>query len=290
MGYRTNAAWGRETHSLRAITLNAALLSDELTLGVLTIVRHRATAWFWAIGDASRVGELSMANGIWTGIEPPGILLAGLSTMLLCACDSVIVAPHLNPHPTKWVTIRVFAPQSLKIQLSEGWSPNSHPFFSSGACNLPGGVQTPLYVPVVLKWNGTSYVGSFLEDRYLPSRCDWSFNGLISFAPSHDTTVIYSDFSYQANPTFNTSDRSTELWCGIDPAPKDLPVEVCIFLSYFAKYSSHFPRQWLPAAAESEARVAQGREGNLFITPNAKSVELHYRDFDAEARAATRSQ
>jgi hypothetical protein len=76
------------------------------------------------------------------------------------------------------------------------------------------------------------------------------------------------------------------LWCGVDPAPQDRHHEVCIFLSYFAQYSDHFPRAWLPAAAKSDARYAEGSEGTLFITPNAKSVELRYRDYDAEARAA----
>jgi hypothetical protein len=130
----------------------------------------------------------------------PRVFLAAFSTLLLFACDSdsVVVPPHLNPHPAKQVILRVFAPPTLKIQLNEEWVPNSHPFFSSGACNLPGGMHTPLYVPVVLKWDGTSYVGSFLEDRYLPSRCDWSFGGLSSFAPSRDTPVIYSDFPYAA--------------------------------------------------------------------------------------------
>jgi hypothetical protein len=49
---------------------------------------------------------------------------AALSALLLCACDSAIVPPDINPHPTKWVTIRVFAPSTLKVQLNEAWAPN----------------------------------------------------------------------------------------------------------------------------------------------------------------------
>jgi hypothetical protein len=224
-------------------------------------------------------------------IEQRKSFFAIILTLLLCACDSPIVPPHLNPHPTKAVTIRVFAPTSLKIQLSETWGPNAHPFFSSGACNLPGGMRTPLYVPVVLKWDGTSYVGSFLMDRYLPSRCDWIFGGVFATYPSSGIAVIYSDMQSPAHPVENKSDRSGEIWCGIDPAPKQRRVEVCSFLDYFAKYSDHFPQAWRAAAA---AAVAPGNVnfdiGIVFITPNAKSVELHYHDYDAEARAANGSQ
>lgn len=109
-----------------------------------------------------------MANTTWAGIGWSRGLSAALSTLLLCACDSAVVPPYLNPHPTKWVTIRVFAPSTLKIQRTEAWNPNSHPFGAAAACNLPGGMRTPLYVPVALRWDGSSYVGRFLEDRYLP--------------------------------------------------------------------------------------------------------------------------
>jgi hypothetical protein len=232
-----------------------------------------------------------MAISVWGGIGWPKPFFAMLSTLMLCACDSAIVPPHLNPHPTKWVTIRVFAPSTLKIQLEEAWMPNSHPFGTSAACNLPGGMKTPLYVPVVLKGDGTSYVGSFLEDRYLPSRCDWSFGGVFATSPSRDTTVIYSEMPSPAYPAQNASDRIGEIWCGIDPAPKQPRVEVCSFLDYFAKYSDHFPQAWRAAAA---AAVAPGNfefnQGVVFITPNAKSVELHYHDYDAEVRAATGNQ
>jgi hypothetical protein len=207
-----------------------------------------------------------------------------LTTLLLCACDSAIVPPYLNPHPTKWLTIRVFAPSTLKIQLNEDWMPNSHPFGPSGACNLPGGMKTPLYVPVVLRWDGTSYVGSFVEDRYLPSRCDWSFGGIFAISPSVGTTVIYSDMPSAAYPVENGSDRSGEVWCGIDPGPKQRRAEVCSSLDYFEKYSDHFPQAWRAAAAVAPANF-NFDEGVLFITPNAKSVELHYHDYDAETRA-----
>ena len=147
-------------------------------------------------------------------------------------------------------------------------------------------MRTPLYVPVILKWDGISYVGSFLEDRYLPSRGDWSFGGVFATSPSLGITVIYSDMLSAAYPVQNDSDRSGEMWCGIDPGPKQWRVEVCTALDYFAKYSDHFPQAWRAAAA---AAVAPGNfkfnEGVLFITPNAKSVELHYHDYDAEARA-----
>jgi hypothetical protein len=227
-----------------------------------------------------------MTISVSRGIGCAGLFFLVLSTLVLCACDSAIVPPHLNPHPTKSVTIRVFAPPSLKIQLNEAWEPNSHPFFSSGACNLPGGMRTHLYVAVILKWDGTSYVGSFLEDRYLPSRCDWSFGGVFATSPSLGTTVIYSDMLSAAYPVLNDSDRSGEMWCGIDPGPKQLRIEVCTALDYFAKYSDHFPQPWRAAAV---AAVAPGNfrfnQGVLFITPNAKSIELHYHDYDAEARA-----
>src|ERR1700728_815710 len=165
-----------------------------------------------------------------------GPLFAVLSTLLLCACDSAIVPPHLNPHPTKRVTIRVFAPSTLKIQLNEAWDPNSHPFGTVAACNLPGGLKTRLYEPVALRWDGTSYVGSFLEDRYLPSRCDWTFGGVFATSPSLGIAVMYSDMLSAAFPVENESDRSGEVWCGIDPGPKQRRVEVCTSLDYFAKY------------------------------------------------------
>lgn len=224
---------------------------------------------------------------VWLATRWRRPIVVMLSTLLLCACDSPIVPPNPNPHPTKWVTIRVFAPPSLKVELDEMWTPNSHPVFSSGACNLPGGMRTPLYVPVALKWNGISYVGSFLEDRYLPSRCDWGFDGLRSFAPSDDVPVIYSASSFRGDSAYDAADRSVQLWCGVDPAPKSRRVEVCIFLSYFAKYSDHFPRAWRRAATNPER---SWHEAEGFITPKTKSVELYYRDFDAEARAANANQ
>jgi hypothetical protein len=219
------------------------------------------------------------------------IFSAALSTLLLSACDSAIVPPNPNPHPTKLVTIRVFAPSTLKIQLNEAWTPNAHPFGTAAACNLPGGMKTPLYVPVALRWDGTSYVGSFLEDRYLPSRCDWIFAGVFATSPSLDTTVGYSETPDKAFPVINESDRSGEVWCGIDPAPKQQRVEVCSSLDYFAKYSEHFPQAW---RATASAAVAPGNykfnEGNLAISPNAKSIELRYHDYDAEAQATNASQ
>lgn len=218
------------------------------------------------------------------GLSP--VFFAALPALLLCACDSAVVPPNLNPHPTKLVTIRVFAPSTLTIQMREAWNANSHPFGTSGACNLPGGMKTQLYVPVALRWDGSSYVGSFLEDRYLPSRCDWSFGGVFATSPSLDTTVIYSEMLSPAYPVLNESDRSGEIWCGIDPAPKQQRVEVCSSLDYFAQYSDHFPAAWRAAAA---AAVAPGNfkfnEGILHITPNAKSVELHYHDYDVEVRS-----
>ena len=225
------------------------------------------------------------------GIRCSCSFLAMLSSLLLCACDSAIGPPGLNPHPTKWVTIRVFAPSTLKIQLNEVWTPNSHPFGLYGACNLPGGMKTPLYVPVALRWDGTSYVGSFLEDRYLPSRCDWSFLGVFATSPSLGTAVSYSDMVDAAYPVINGSDRSGEVWCGIDPAPKQQHVEVCSFLNYFALYSGHFPQAWRAAAAAAVAPANfKFNEGVLFITPNTKSVELNYHDYDAEAQAANGDQ
>jgi hypothetical protein len=226
---------------------------------------------------------------VWAGIGWSRPFFAALSALLLCACDSAIVPPDINPHPTKWVTIRVFAPSTLKVQLNEAWAPNQHPFGTAAACNLPGGMKTPLYVPVALKWDGASYVGSFLEDRYLPSRCDWGFGGVFTDSPSADTTVIYLDMLSPAYPVQNESDRSGEFWCGIDPAPEQPRVEVCSSLDYFAQYSDHFPPAWRAAATVAPANY-KFNEGVLFITPNAKSVELHYHDHDAEARAANGTQ
>jgi hypothetical protein len=227
-----------------------------------------------------------MAITVWAGIGWRGAFFAALSALLLCACNSAseITPPDLNPHATKRVTIRVFAPPSLKIKLKEMWTPNTHPFITSGACDLPGGTQWPIYVPVILKWDGASYVGSFLEDRYLPSKCDWGLFGLVSDTLDDPAAVSYSDFLYPKNPTWNASDRSTEIWCGINPAPNTPRVETCGSLSYFAMFSNHFPPAWRLAVKEADAKF--GQDGGMFITPNAKSVELHYRDFDAEARAA----
>ena len=230
-----------------------------------------------------------MAITVWAGVGWRGAFFAALSALLLYACNSAseIVPPALNPHATKRVTIRVFAPPSLKIKLKEMWRPNTHPFITSGACDLPGGMRGPLYVPVILKWDGTSYVGTFLEDRYLPSKCDWGLFGLVSDTPDELAAVYYSDFLYPKNPTWNASDRSAELWCGISPAPNTPRVEICASLGYFAMFSTHFPPAWLLAVKESDVKLAQeGALGSLFITPNAKFVELHYRNFDAEARAA----
>lgn len=220
-------------------------------------------------------------------------LLAALSALLLCACDSAIVPPDLNPHPTKWVTLRVFAPSSLKLRLAELWAPNRHPFGTVAACNLQGGMKKPLYVPVTLRWDGTSYVGGFLEDRYLPSRCDWGFMGIMSTSPSLDGAVMYMEFPVPAFPTVNESDRRSDLWCGINPAPP--PPEVCIFLGYFAKYSHHFPQAWRALVAAQDAAAVtppnfRFDHGQVVITPNAKYVELHYHDYDAEARAANGNQ
>jgi hypothetical protein len=89
----------------------------------------------------------------------------------------------------------------------------------------------------------------------------------------------------------NSRARPTPEWCGIDPAPKQRRVEVCSFLNYFAKNSDHFPQAWLAAAAAAVAPANfKFDEGVLFITPNAKSVELRYHDYDAEVRAANGNQ
>jgi hypothetical protein len=148
-------------------------------------------------------------------------------------------------------------------------------------------MRIPLSVPLHLTWNGKNYVGRFLEDRYLPSRCDWGFDGLRSSAPSNDVPVIYSAPWNGEDPTYDATDRSIQLWCGIDPAPKSRRVEVCTSLSYFAEYSDHFPRAWRRATTNPER---SWHEAEGFIGPNAKTVELHYRNFDAEARAANANQ
>ena len=211
--------------------------------------------------------------------------------MLLCACDSAVVPPALNPHPAKSVMIRVFAPTSLKIELSEMWTPNAHPFGTMASCNLKGGMKTPLYVPVALKQDGASYVGSFSEDRYLPSRCDWIFDGLVATSPSKDVVVNYSEMLSPAFPVLNESDRSAEVWCGIDPVPTEPHVEVCSSLHFFAQYSDHFPQAWRAAAAAAVApENYKFNEGTLAISPNAKFVELHYHDYDAEVVAANGNQ
>jgi hypothetical protein len=211
-----------------------------------------------------------------------------LPTLLLCACDSPILPPDLNAHPTKSVTIRVFAPASLKIELNELWHANAHPFGTMAACNLKGGMKTPIYVPVTLKQDGGSYVGSFLEDRYLPSRCDWIFEGLFATSPSHDVVVMYSEMLSQAFPVENETERSGEVWCGIDPVPTEPHVEVCSSLDYFAQYSNHFPPAWRAAAAAAvDPKNFKFNQGNLSITPGARSVELHYHDYDSEVQAAT---
>lgn len=222
------------------------------------------------------------------GPTPHVRLFVLLPTLTLCACDSPIVPPDLNPHPTKSVTIRVFAPTSLKIELSEMWHPNAHPFGTMAACTLKGGMKTPLYVPVALKPDGTSYVGAFFEDRYLPSRCDWIFGGLFATSSSSDIAVMYSEMLSPAFPVENESDRSGVVWCGINPVPTEPHVEVCSSLDYFAKYSDHFPERWRAAAAAAVApKNFKFNQGTLSITPNAKSIELHYHDYDAEVRAVS---
>jgi hypothetical protein len=145
-------------------------------------------------------------------------------------------------------------------------------------------VKDVLYVAVPLKWDGASYSGRFLVDRLLPSRCDWSFGGLTSSSPSKDTPVIYSETLYAAYPENNASHQTADIWCGIDPAPQQTRAIVCTDLSYFAKYSDHFPPAWIASVAAAKGKKPQSI---LFITPNAESVELHYHDFEAEARAAT---
>ena len=222
-------------------------------------------------------------------IASSGLLI---TILISCACTQVdfdprrLRPPELNPHPTKFVKVRVVAPATLEIRLEEMWNANSHPFFSSGACDVdrekPGSSKDVLFVPVALKWDGTSYGGSFVADRYLPSRCDWSFGGLTSSSPSKDTPVIYSDSADKAYPENNASDRTADIWCGIDPAPQQPRAIVCTDLSYFAMYSDHFPAAWVSSVAVAKGK---GPESILFITPNARSVELHYHDFEAEARA-----
>jgi hypothetical protein len=149
-----------------------------------------------------------------------------------------------------------------------------HQFASNKGC---------IFIPVDLKWDGKSYSGTFLVDRFLPSRCDWSFGGLSSSLPSKDTPVIYTEHALNPSPDNETTDRTADIWCGIDPATQQPRVIVCSNLSYFARHSDHLPSAWTMSVAARKSKT----DDILFITSSARSIELRYHDFDAESRDAS---
>lgn len=236
--------------------------------------------------------------------QPIGLLLAACLFLAACANghDNSVSPPRLNPNPVERVRLTVIAPSTLSVRLVASYQIGTWVFAYAGGtyCGpkeypahtpLPTRTRT---IPINLKWDGNSYTGEFLIDRFLPGRCRWGFSSLDMVSPAKTFLSRYEERAIQYN--FDTThsnglyDQSpaqqTDLWCGADPGP---PSEhgrmLCTSLDYFAIY---------PGAVANEllAKVPvnlRARTPEVNILPSTRSITLRYHDLAAENHAAISS-
>jgi hypothetical protein len=217
--------------------------------------------------------------------------------------ENAVDPPELNPHRLERVNLYVTAPPTLGVRFAATYRIGIWlGLFGGGGryCGSeeernpgPNSVSTPLPsvdVPLVLKWDGQRYVGAFLIDQFSPRRCHWGFGDLTMTSPARTGVALYSDYTVHYN--FDTShsrgiydqspDQNTDIWCGVDPSPRDgeKGKTICTFLDYFEEYAG-VVSPGLRALVPADQNMPM-----VHVFPFTKSITLRIHDLDAENRAA----
>jgi hypothetical protein len=231
-----------------------------------------------------------------------GAALIAWSSLSGCAGDESVDPPTPNPRPTQRVKLYVTAPPGLNVRVGVNYrigywlglfggggeycGPNVHTPPDGMTHPVPGAI-----VPIDLKWNGRTYEGEFLIDRFLPGRCHWTFSSLDTLSPARNFVSLFSEertnYNFDTSPYGNTYDQSpvqdADLWCGPDPSPREgeRGKMLCTSLDYFVLYPGTVASELvasIPVSQYDRSRI------NLF--PFTTSVTLRYHDLVAENHAA----